>query len=212
LIDALAMMATDRTRGWWEEYRDSLPASFLDLSELEYHATHRWDSDFLYVPGLLQTEDYARALFSYRVPELAEEEVELRVQHRMRRKVILKHSTPVPYQALIHEAALRIRVVDRAASRAQLAQILELSEANHITVRLIPFDAEGFAGTVSPMAYAGGAVPELDTVVRDAPNGTELVHSQAHLGDFRRLFRKVEAASLRPQESRDHLHRLSKEL
>ncbi len=61
-------MATDRTRGWWEEYRELLPTPFLDLAELEHHATFLREVQFLFVPGPLQTEDYARAVFSYRFP------------------------------------------------------------------------------------------------------------------------------------------------
>ncbi len=212
LIAALVAMATGRTRGWWEEYRGLLPTPFLDLSELEHHAKFRWDVDFLYVPGLLQTEDYARAVFSYRVPELPDNELDLRVLHRMRRKVIIEGSALLPYEAVIHEAALRIRVGDRAASRAQLGQILELSEADHITVRIIPFDLDGFAGAASAMGYAGGAVPRLDTVVRDAPHGAGFIDSEAQLGAFRTLFRKVEDVSLVPERSRDFIHRLAKEL
>ncbi|MGC5362047.1 Scr1 family TA system antitoxin-like transcriptional regulator [Streptomyces sp. DT24] len=60
LIDALAAMATDRIRGWWEEYRVLLPPVFLGLSELEHHASFRRDVEIIHVPGLLQTEDYAR--------------------------------------------------------------------------------------------------------------------------------------------------------
>src|SRR4051794_16431304 len=63
-VDALVTLATDRTRGWWEEYRGLLPTSFLDLSELDHHASFRRDVAVLYVPGLLQTADYARAVFS----------------------------------------------------------------------------------------------------------------------------------------------------
>lgn len=212
LVAALVAMATDRTRGWWEEYRGSLPTPFLDLSELEHHAQFRWDVDFLYVPGLLQTEDYARSVFSYRVPELPDDELELRVRHRMQRKEIIEGPTPVPYVAVIHEAALRIRVGDRAASRAQLGQVLELSEADHITVRVIPFDLDGFAGAAGTMVYAGGAVPKLDTVVRDAPHGAGFIDSEAQLGAFRTLFRRVEDVSLAPERSRDVIHRLTKEL
>lgn len=73
-IDALVAMATDRTRGWWEEYRGLLPTSFLDLSELDHHARCRRDVAVLFVPGPLQTEAYARAIFSNRVPELTDEE------------------------------------------------------------------------------------------------------------------------------------------
>jgi transcriptional regulator with XRE-family HTH domain len=212
LVDALAAMASDRTRGWWEEYRERLPTSFLDLSELEHHATYRWDVDFLHIPGLLQTEDYARALFACRVPRLPADEVELRVRHRMQRRVIIQTNRPIPYKAVIHEAALRIRVGGRNASRAQLARILELSEADHVTVHVIPFELDDFADVTAAMVYAGGAVPRLDTVVRDGPHGALFIDSDAQLGVFRTLFRRVEAVSLGPERSRDLIHRLAKEL
>ncbi|MGW2638718.1 helix-turn-helix domain-containing protein [Streptomyces sp. NPDC001348] len=211
-IDALAAMATDRTRGWWEEYRKLLPASFLDLAELEHHATFLQEVALPYIPGLLQTEDYARAVYSFRVPELPRDDLELRVRHRLQRKVILEGPAPVAYEAVIHETALRIRVSDRGASRAQLSCLLELSEAEHITLRVIPFDLDGFAGATSTMKYAGGAVPKLDTVVRDAPHGTAFIDADAQLAAFRTLFRRVEAVSLEPAQSRDFIHRLAKEL
>ncbi|MBA2806777.1 helix-turn-helix domain-containing protein [Streptomyces sp. KM273126] len=212
LIAALAAMAADRTRGWWEKYRGLLPTTFLDLAELEHHSTYRFDVEFLHVPGLFQTEDYARAIFSYRVPELPESDLELRVRHRMERKAIFEGPTPIPYEAVIHEAALRIRVADQAAARTQLARILELSDADHITVRVIPFDLDRFAGATNAMMYAGGAVPKLDTAARDAPHGAAFIDSEAQLSAFRTLFRKVEAASLEPERSRDFIHRLTKEL
>lgn len=111
LIEALVAMATERVRGWWEEYRGLLPSAFLDLAELEHHATYRADVECLHIPGLLQTEEYARAVFAYRIPELPSEELELRVRHRMGRKAIIERPEPVPYEAVIHEAALRIRPV-----------------------------------------------------------------------------------------------------
>ncbi|MET8132002.1 helix-turn-helix transcriptional regulator [Streptomyces sp. NPDC005251] len=212
LIDALAAWATDRTRGWWEEYRGLLPTSFLDLSELEHHATFRWDVEFLHVPGLLQTEEYAHGVFSHRVPELPHSELALRVVHRMKRRAVIEGAQPVPYKAVVHEGALRIRVGDRAASRAQLNRVLELSEADHVTVRVIPFDLDGFTDAGSAMVYAGGTVPQLDTVVRDAPHASAFVDSEAQLGGFRTLFRRVEDVSLEPARSRDFIHRLTKEL
>lgn len=210
LIEALVTMAADRTRGWWEEYRGLLPTSFLDLAELEYHSSYRLDVEFLHIPGLFQTEDYARAVFSYRVPELPADDLELRIRHRMERKVAI--ATRVPYEAVIHEAALRIRVSNRAAARAQLDRLLEFLEAEHVTVRVIPFDLDSFAGATNAMMYAGGAVPQLDTAVRDAPHGAGFIDSEAQLGAFRTLFRKVESASLDPERSRDFIHKLTKAL
>lgn len=144
-----------------------MPTSFLDLSELEHHARFQHHVAVLYVPGLLQTEDYARAVFSDRLPELTCDEMELRIQHRKARQQIT-----IPYKAVIHEAALRIRVSDRTASKAQLARLLELSEADHITLRAIPFDLDGFARASSTMTYVGGPLPKLDTVVRDTLHGS----------------------------------------
>ncbi|WP_217167030.1 helix-turn-helix transcriptional regulator [Streptomyces sp. AC512_CC834] len=207
-IDALVKLATDRTRGWWEEYRWLLPTPFLDLAELEQHATFLREVGFLFIPGPLQTEDYARAVFSYRVPELPPKELDLRVRHRMRRKQSLQAT---PYEAIIHEAALRIMVSDRAASRAQLDHLLQLTDAGNVTVRVISLDLEGFAGAASAMVYAGGTVPKLDTVARDAPHGTAFIDGEDQLRAFRTLFRKVESASLDPDKSRDFIHRLTKE-
>ncbi|MEW2494052.1 helix-turn-helix transcriptional regulator [Streptomyces nodosus] len=212
LVDALVDMATDRTRGWWEKYRGVLPAAYCDLAELDHHATFRHDVAVLHVPGLFQTEEYARALFAYMNPEFPETEVQLRVDHRMKRKVVVEGPTPMPYETVIHEAALRISVAGRAATRAQLARILDLSEAGHVTVRVIPFALDDFAGAGSTMVYLGGAVPRLDTVVRDAPHGTAFVDSAAQLEHFRMLFRRVKAASLPPEQSRDLIHELAKEL
>jgi transcriptional regulator with XRE-family HTH domain len=206
-IDALVAMATDRTHGWWEEYRGLLPTSFLDLSELEHHARFLRHVAILYVPGLLQIEDYSRAVFSSRIPELTTEEIELRIQHRKARQ-----GFTIPYEAVIHEAALRIRVSDRATSRAQLARLLELSEADHITVRVIPFDLDGFARAASTMTYVGGPLPKLDTVVRDALHGSAFIDSEAQLNTYRTSFHKVEDASLDPVRSREFIHSLVKEL
>ncbi|MEV8548803.1 helix-turn-helix transcriptional regulator [Streptomyces glaucescens] len=206
-VDALVAMATDRTRGWWEEYRGLLPTSFLDLSELNHHASFRRDVAILYVPGLLQTEEYARAVFSSRVPALTGDELELRVRHRMAGQRIT-----IPYELVIHESALRIRVGDRAASRAQLTKLLDVSEADNVTVRVVPFDLDGFARASSTMTYVGGPVTKLDTVVRDVPHGSAFIDSEAQLSAFRTRFRKVEEVSLDPKRSRDFINRLAREL
>ncbi|MFI6543201.1 helix-turn-helix domain-containing protein [Streptomyces prunicolor] len=212
LVGALVAMATDRTSGWWEEYQGVLPTAYFDLAELDHHATFRHDVAVTHVPGLFQTEAYARALFSYMNPEFPESELDHRVAHRMKRKVIIEGLAPIPYETVIHEAALRIKVAGRTAFRAQLARILELSEAEHVTVRVIPFELDAFAGAGGAMVHLGGVVPRLDTVVRDAPHGTAFLDSEAQLEHFRKLFRKVKGESLDPAQSRDLIHQLAKDL
>ncbi|MEV6940661.1 helix-turn-helix transcriptional regulator [Streptomyces sp. NPDC051172] len=212
LIDALAAMATDRTRGWWEEYRGVLPPVFQDVAEVEHHATSLREVVITYVPGLLQTADYARAVYRYVHPGLPESELKPRVEHRMRRRTVIEGDRPTPYETLIHEFALRARVADRAVSRAQLRQILDQIEQGHATVRVIPIDQDGFGGAGISMMYVGGPVPRLDTGLRDAPTGVAFIDAEAQLEQLRTLFLKMQAASLDPAASRDFIHRLKKEL
>lgn len=212
LIDALAAVATDRTRGWWEEFRGLLPPEFLDLSELEHHATFLHEALIVHVPGLLQTPDYARAIFGYMVPELPNSELTPRVEHRMGRKAVLQGTRPVRYEVILHECALRIRVGDRKVARDQLTYLLEAIERKQAGVRVVPFDRDWFGGASSAMLHLGGPMPQLDTVQRDSPHGSAFIDSPSQLGRFRALFSKLEQAALSHRESRDFIHRLSKEL
>jgi transcriptional regulator with XRE-family HTH domain len=212
LIDALAVMAEDRTRGWWEDYRGVLPPSSLDLAEMEHHATFLRSVEIVHVPGLLQTEDYAHAVSSYTLPDLPPNELKARVAHRMQRRVVIDRYPPTDYILIVHEAALRIRVSDRKAARRQLRVLLDQSEREHVTVRVIPFDCDGFAGANCSMTYAGGSVPELDTVLRDSPQGGSFVHARAQIALLDSLFRKAERASLKPGASRDMINRIAQEL
>ncbi|KUL35607.1 helix-turn-helix domain-containing protein [Streptomyces regalis] len=212
LIEALVAMATDRTHGWWEEYRGVLPPVFLDTAEVEHHATFLREVVITHVPGLLQTADYARAVYAYMMPGLPESELNPRVEHRMRRRAVIDSDNPTPYETIIHEFALRIRVADRNASLAQLLRILDQIEQGHATVRVIPTAQDGFAGAGASMMYTGGPVPHLDTGLRDAPTGTAFIDAEAQLAQLRTLFRKVEKATLDPVASQDFIHRLTREL
>ena len=179
---------------------------------MEHHATFLREVVITHVPGLLQTADYARSIYSYMVPGLPASELDPRVEHRMRRRAVIEGDDPTPYETIIHEFALRIRVSDRQVARAQLREILDQIGRDHATVRIIPTDQDGFAGAGASMMYTGGPMPQLDTGLRDAPTGTAFIDAEPQLQRLRTLFRKVQKASLDPLASRDFIHRLSKEL
>jgi transcriptional regulator with XRE-family HTH domain len=208
LVDALTAMATERVHGWWGEYRELVPSGYLDLAELESHAAYLKNFESVHIPGLLQTEEQVRAIFASTVPKLSEEELEVRVRFRLRRQEIVGGDQAVRYEAMIHEAALRIRAADSKVARAQLLHILERSELPQVTVRVIPFDADGFAGIGDPLVYAEGTVPQLDTVLMDTPHGGAFLDAESQLSRYREVLRKVEGAALGVIESRDFIHRL----
>ncbi|MFD8967480.1 helix-turn-helix domain-containing protein [Streptomyces sp. NPDC059568] len=213
LINALCAIAREhRGQYWWDEYRGILGPGFLDIAELEHHATYMRCLQPLTFPGILQTEDYARALFSSVIPKLPRDEVHARVEHRMRRRSILDRKEPPEFEAIVHEAALRMRVGGRAVARAQLEHVLEVSKLPNVMLRVIPFASEQFLEVTQTALYAGGIVPKLDAVHIDTPFGGLFLDSAADLDKYRTLLDLAEQASLEPAESRSFIHHIAREL
>ncbi|MFD4597780.1 helix-turn-helix domain-containing protein [Streptomyces sp. NPDC058464] len=212
LVEALATMTGGRTRGWWDEYRDHLPAGLIDLAELEHHATELRVALVIHIPALLQTTDHARALFRAVHPPLQQYEIEHRLTHRIKRQGILHGADPTPYTAAIHEAALRMGFGGRDMAAAQLKHLVATSELPHVTVRVIPFGKASFHGTGQGIDYVAGAVPQLDTVQLDTHHGCEFLDGEAQLRKYRSVVDHMEASALTPQASRDLIHRIAQEL
>ncbi|MDF9813755.1 helix-turn-helix transcriptional regulator [Streptomyces sp. SPB162] len=212
LVDALVGMAGERGKGWWDDYRGVLPPGFQDLAELDYRASFLRTLDIVHVPGMMQTEDYARAVFTYVKPDLPSQDIDARVEHRLRRRLLFDKDQPPEFTAIIHEAALRIMVGTRKTAHEQLNHLLSLSERQRVTVHVIPFSAEGFAGAGYSMLYAGGRVPQLDTVVLDGAHHSMFLDTESQLRKHRAVLAKVEASALHPEESRELIHRIAQDL
>ncbi|WP_372407943.1 Scr1 family TA system antitoxin-like transcriptional regulator [Streptomyces luteireticuli] len=213
LIDALADMARDRDSRWWESYRNNLPTGFLDVTELEYHATAFRMFLMVHLPGLLQTAEHAQAVFEASLASLPKKEVELRAGHRMRRQEILTlRDDPPPFTAIIHEAALHMQFGGPNVARAQLNHLLRMSERSNISIRAIPFDTQGFAGSGQSICYAYGPVRQLDTVQLDSFHGPVFVDSETELRRYRDLLDNAEARSLTPEQTRTLIETIAHQL
>ncbi|MEV5171905.1 helix-turn-helix transcriptional regulator [Streptomyces flaveolus] len=209
LVDALAAMTGRRTGGWWEEYREHLPAALVDLAELEYYATGLRVALALHIPALLQTTDHARALFQAVVPSMRQYEIEHRLTHRIKRQGILHREQPPRYTAMIHESALRMRFGGSDVRRGQLRHLLDMGELPHVTVRVIPFDTENYPSTGQSFDYVEGQVPQLDTVQLDTHHGgCGFLDGEAQLSKYRAVLDHMESCALGPDESRDFIQNL----
>ncbi|GAA2445981.1 helix-turn-helix transcriptional regulator [Streptomyces glaucus] len=211
-VDALVAMAEDRGRGWWEHYRGTLPAGLLDIAELEWHATRVRTAQVMHVPGLLQTEEYARAVFAAVLPALSRLEIELRVAHRMERQQVFERAEPLPYMAYVHEAALRMPYGGSEVLRQQLDHLTTQSERDTIDVRVVPMSVGGFPGAGHALLYADGAVPQLDTVQLDSAHGPEFTGAEAQLTKYRAHLDWMDNAALPPAASRDLIRNVAREL
>ncbi|MFJ2774025.1 helix-turn-helix domain-containing protein [Streptomyces sp. NPDC087300] len=211
-IDALVAMAEDRTRGWWEEYREILPVGLLDLAEVEHHATLLRTAVTVHIPGLFQTTDYAREIFRQSVPELSPPDIEHRISYRIKRQAVLFRESPTPHQAIIHEAALRMQFGGPTVTRTQLKHLIDMSEREHVTIHVIPFAAGTFPGSGQSIYYAAGPVPQLDTVNLDQSHGPVFLDAEAQLDKYRVLLDRMEATALPPTKSREFIHHIVQDL
>jgi transcriptional regulator with XRE-family HTH domain len=213
LVEAVAAMTGDRRRGWWEEYRELLSRPLLDLAELEHHAHSLRDSTTARVPGLLQTREYALEIFRQAVTQLSPPDIEHRLSFRIKRQAVLfREDTPTPYEAIIHEAALRMKIGGSDVARQQLQHLLDMSDRDHITLRAITFDTGAYPGSGQSIHYAHGPVPQLDTVYLDQAHGLAFLDAEAQLYKYRTLFDRVGAIALTPEKTRDLIHDVMREL
>lgn len=212
LIDSLVAVAMERRHGWWEEYRGRLSNRLLDLAELEHRASRLRSLQVVHVPGIFQTPNYIKAIHAYGNPHVPEDYVDDLVRFRTQRRDALFGSPRTSVTAVVHEAALRIRVGDRRVLRGQLEFLLEVADHPGVQVRVLTFEADGFAGLGYSMLYADGPVPELDTVQLDAAHGSVFIDAAAQLDAYRGLFARAESLSLGTGKSRDVIRRLAREL
>lgn len=213
LVDALCAMSRER-RGqfWWDEYRGVLPPAFLNIAELEHHAVYLRSLQTLSIPGLLQTPDYARTLFNSAVTSMPPDEVDARVEHRMRRQAVLERAEPPRLDVVVHEAALRMRFGGGKVVRAQLHHLLDASERPNVTVRVLPFANERYIEVTQPVLYARGVVSQLDTVQMDSHVGGGYWDAEAELTMHRKLLDYAEGDSLSVDESRRTIRDIVRDL
>ncbi|MEV5594098.1 helix-turn-helix transcriptional regulator [Streptomyces sp. NPDC052496] len=210
-VDALAAMAEERVKGWWEDYRGDLSGGALDLSELEHHAVALRAVQIMHMPGLLQTEDYARAVFTEAVPPLDPAALRRRLSHRLRRRDVLDRPSPPSCMFLIHEAALRMEFGGRAVTRAQHEYLLKEMDRDNVEVRILPFGA-GFPNAGSSTLYVHGPVPQLDTVQTDTPAGPAFVDAETRLNNYRAVLDRTQERALTPAKSFDFVRKVAQQV
>ncbi|WP_330333573.1 helix-turn-helix transcriptional regulator [Streptomyces sp. NBC_00536] len=212
LVDVLAAMAGERDKGWWERHRGVLPPGLLDICELEHHCVALHTAVTTHIPGLLQTEEHARAVFGTAHPPLPEADLQARLALRMNRRRIFTRERPPSYEAVVHEAALRMQFGGPKVARAQLEHILAESERDRTTIRVIPFTAGGFPGAGQSFTYAAAEMSRLDTVQLDSSHGSMLLDSHMQLSRYRGLLERLRTLSLSVTASRDAVRAIARDL
>src|SRR5215469_15345246 len=156
----IALAKQANSPGWWHKYGDVLPDWFQVYVGLEEAALLIRLYEVQFVPGLLQTADYARAVIKLGLPSASSDEVERRVGLRMARQEVLTKPGGPRLWAVVDEAALRRPIGGGEVMRAQLVRLTEVAREPNITLQVVPFRSGGHAAEAG--AFTIMRFPEVD--------------------------------------------------
>lgn len=159
----LAMAAEANKPGWWHRYNDLLPSWFTDYVGLEESASRIQTLEMQFVPGLLQTEEYARVIACHGRKEWINEEVERRIALRMQRQRILSRPNPPKVWAFLDESVLHRPIGGPKVLKKQLEVLLEWTSQPHVTVQILPYERSGHAAecAFTMLRFAEAELPDV---------------------------------------------------
>ncbi|MEU4475531.1 helix-turn-helix transcriptional regulator [Micromonospora sp. NPDC023888] len=163
--DALLKLARDaNSPGWWHRYGDVLPTWFQSYLGLEAAAALIRSYEVQFVPGLLQTREYARAVVLLGHGTAGPDEIDRRVALRMQRQQLLHRESPPQLWAVVDEAALRRPIGGPEVMREQLTALIEATKSPNIRLQVIPFAAGGHAaagGAFTILRFGDQELPDI---------------------------------------------------
>jgi Domain of unknown function (DUF5753)/Helix-turn-helix domain len=165
-VAAFVILAREANQpGWWHHYGDVLPQWFRAYVDLESAAVLIRTYEAQFVPGLLQTEEYMRAVIQGALLDDTPDVAEQRVQLRLTRQQLLDREDAPRLWAVVDEAALRRPVGSREVMRTQLERLIEAAELPNVTLQVLPFAAGAHPAMVGAFSILRFPEPELPDVV-----------------------------------------------
>ncbi|WP_433345240.1 helix-turn-helix domain-containing protein [Micromonospora sp. CA-111912] len=214
----IAVARQAKQRGWWQRYSDVLPDWFTAYVGMESEASVIRTYECQMAPGLLQTEDYARAAFQGAPVPMRDGEVERQVALRMERQAILASDDPPMLRVVIDEGAARRMVGGPEVLHGQLTRLIEESTRSNIQIQLLPYSAGvGFDGSFvildfSPMPEPYPEAAEERMVYVDTLTGALYLDRPAEIAAYAAAHEQLQALALAPKPTRDTLRTIAAEL
>ena len=207
--DSLVQLARDaRRKGWWHAYGRVLPPWFEAYVGLESDVAGLCDFQPSVVPGLLQTEDYARTILRNAPLAGRGEDLDLQVALRMRRQAILDRPGPPQVRVILGEGVLWMQVGGPAVMRAQLLRLADLAARPDLTLQVLPLRTAAHAQPVGPftmLEFADAADPTM--VYLEYLTGSLLLEDDDEVQRYRTMFDHLRAEALGPGPSADLIAR-----
>ena len=212
--DSLVQLARDaRRKGWWHAYSRVLPPWLEAYVGLESDAARLHDFQPSVVPGLLQIEDYARAILRDAPYADYGEDIDQQLALRMRRQAVLDQPRPPQVRMVLGESVLWMQVGGPAVLRAQLLRLAELAARPDFSLQILPLRTAAHAQPAGPFTLLEFADPADPTVVYlEHLTGSLLLDEDEEVQRYRAMFDHLRAAALGPGPSADLIARTAAEL
>lgn len=207
------LLKQSATRGWLHTFASDLPERYASYIEFESEAREVLNYECLFIPGLLQTERYARAAISGAFPESSADEIESRVDARMQRQSALAKDRPLKLWAIVDEATIRRIVGGREVMREQLEHLLAVTEQPNVHLQVIPFTAgshPGMTGSFVVMNFAEEIGP--DVVYLESQAGEIFLEEDADIARYSLIGTHLRAVALSPSTSASLIAAATKDL
>jgi transcriptional regulator with XRE-family HTH domain len=209
--DLLALAREAEGKGWWETFSPALPEEYAALIGMEAEALSALSWEPLIVPGLLQTADYARQVtngFLEQIDPVPPSEISRRVEARLARQQVLTRDNPLKLSAVLDQSVLQRRFGNPDVMRSQIKRLLEMSECDNVSLRILPLHGRHPIGTGAFALLQFGEVHDVahqDVVYIENLTGSRYVEEEDEVFRYRRAFNRLSDLSLDEQQSREML-------
>ncbi|HEY8454334.1 MAG TPA: helix-turn-helix transcriptional regulator [Actinopolymorphaceae bacterium] len=209
----LSLARQANARGWWQQYGDLLPSWFETYLGLEQSASLIRGYEPQFVPGLLQTEDYAREVILLAHHGERADDISRRVALRMRRQEALTREEPLTLWAVIDEAALRRPIGGTSVLRAQLEHLIKLVQWPNITVQVLPYEVGGHAAAGGPFTILRFQEPDLpDIVYLEQLTSALYLEKRSDVEQYLLVMDRLSVQAAPPDETPDRLRAILADL
>jgi transcriptional regulator with XRE-family HTH domain len=204
----LRLVRESNQPGWWHHYNDLLPKWFQDYVGLEESAARIQTYEVAFVPGLVQTENYARAVVRRGLPDAPADEIERRVSLRIGRQRLLAEPSQARLWAVVDESVLHRSVGGPDVMREQLTHLLDVTTRPNISLQVVPF-ATGGSAAESSFTLLRFAEPELpDVVYLEHLCGALYLDKPEEVEVYTKVVQRLAVEAQTPDESRDTVTRV----
>ena len=212
--DGLIQLTRDaRQPGWWHSFRDVLPNPYEVYIGLEAGAASIRNFEPVVVPGLLQTEEYAREIFRNGPIELDPDEVERLVEVRLARQEVLARDERPRLWTVIDEAVIHRVVGGVSVMRGQLRQLVSSAQEGRTTIQVVPYRAGAHAGAIGSFVVLDfPEVTDPAVVYVETLAGDIYLEERSDVDRYTLAFDRLRAAALHPDESVQMIERLARTL